>query len=112
MFDAIIGDSIPKSRRAKRLVCFKLFHGVDDIGWINVGWPCGIHLGENRGCSHGDVEQSKERESRDVSFAGLQSKVICDLLTLFDENSMTIENTLGRPGAAGRENDGGRIIAF
>ena len=81
-------------------------HGsyFDDVLGINARWSRGIHVRDNRCCSHRAIEKPEQRKAGQVDSARLDVEPFAYLINLSVKISVGVEHTLGRARAAGCEN--------
>ena len=82
---------------------------VDDALRVRLRGPGGVHVGHHRGDPQGRVEKGEERKRGKVDLIGAEVEVRADLIKLGLEVPVGVDGTLGRPGAAGGEEDGRHV---
>ena len=78
---------------------------------VGLRGPGGVHVGHHRGDPQGRVEKGEERKRRKVDLIGAEVEVRADLVELGLEVAVGVDGALGRPGAAGGEQDGRHVAA-
>ena len=98
---AVLPHDIPQRRRAKGLSDSPVFHSLHDLAGIDLRRPRGIHVRNDSRNPHRAVIEGKQRKSRQIDFARLDSIKLAQLGHLAIEVAVAIQHPLGRPGAAG-----------
>jgi hypothetical protein len=109
---AVSADAIPHGGGAVGLGSVPGAECFEDDFRIDSGRPSGVHVGDDGGDLHSEVEEGEQWEAGDVDFAGLDLVAIADEVDLSIEHLMFEEDAFRWSSAAACEDDGGWVGGF
>ena len=106
---AVSTDTIPHCRGAVGLGCLPGVECFEDIFGVDERGPCWVHVRDDSGDLHGEVEEREEWKAGDIDFTGLDVVVVAEEVHLSIEHLMFVDDAFWWTGAAAREDNRGGI---
>ena len=109
MLFAVTTDSVPHGGGTVGLGSLPRVKCFEDIFWLYKRGLRWVHIRDDCGDLHSEVEECEEGEARDINFTGLDIVVIADEIDLCIEHLVFVDDAFWWPGAAAGKDDGGGI---
>src|SRR5271166_4787012 len=110
MLFAVTPDPVPDGRRTIALRRLPIVDRLDDPPGIGTSGAARVDIRNDGRDPHRGIEQAEQWEAGNVDLARLNSVELLNLSDLMVECAVAIEDTLCRAGAAGGENNRGRVF--